>query len=108
MSTNFEAVHRAPTVFVIPEEAHFELIKLRDHLRLMTRFVEPGSVALHDCMLTPHALSFWFTTFWRVLDECLEATYWSEDHAVDIDEAHVRAAALRERNDELRGIAGAG
>jgi hypothetical protein len=28
--------------------------------------------------------------------------------AVDIDEAHVRAAALRERNDELRGIAGAG
>ena len=54
------------------------------------------------------ALSFWFTTFWRVLDECLEATYWSEDHAMDIDEAHVRAAALRERNEELRGIAGAG
>ena len=59
----------APSVFVLPDEAHLELIKVRDHLRLMTRFVEPGSVALDDCVLHPHALSYWFTTLWRTLDD---------------------------------------
>ena len=95
----------APSVFVLPDEAHLELIKVRDHLRLMTRFVEPGSVALDDCVLHPHALSFWFTTLWRTLDECLRATYWSGDPALDLEEAHARAAAIRERNEDLRGIA---
>jgi hypothetical protein len=105
MSEKSDTARHAPTVFVIPEEAHLELIKLREHLRLMTRLVEPGSGALHACLLHPHALSFWFTTFWRTVDEYLQATYWSGDHAVDLEEAHARAAALRERSEELRGAA---
>lgn len=104
MSGKSDTAHHAPTVFVVPEEAHLELIKLREHLRLMTRLVEPGSAALHECLLHPHALSFWFTTFWRTVDEYLQATYWSGDHAASLEEAHVRAAALRERNEELRGV----
>ena len=99
------ASSRDPAVFVIPAEAQLELIKVRDHLRLMTRFIEAGSVAMHDCVLHAHALSFWFTTLWRALDESLQATYWSGDHELDIEEAHIRAAALRERNEELRGVA---
>lgn len=95
---------REPTVFVIPELAHFELLRLRENARLMTRLVEPGSVALHDCKLHPHALSFWFTTVWRALDEYLQATYWSADLSLDIEEAHKRAAAIRERNEAMRGI----
>ena len=37
--------------------------------------------------------------------ETLQATYWSGDPALDLEEAHARAAALRERNEDLRGIA---
>ena len=50
------ASSRDPAVFVIPAEAHLELIKVRDHLRLMTRFVEPGSVAMHERHISPERL----------------------------------------------------
>jgi hypothetical protein len=85
-----------PTVFCIPEAAHLELVKLRDHLRMMSRLVEPGTAASdHDFILRPHALSWFVTQLSREIDQVLEATYWSEDHAADLDVAHARAAALR-------------
>jgi hypothetical protein len=97
---------REPTLFCIPEEAHFEFVKLREHLRLMAHLVEPGTAASdHQAMLRPHALSWFVARLWREVDEILQATYWSADHAADIDEAHVRIAAIRERNRELRGLA---
>jgi hypothetical protein len=106
MHTDSTSQQREPTLFCIPEEAHFELVKLREHLRLMARLVEPGTAASdHDAILRPNAMSWLVTRLWRDVDEILQATYWSADHAVDVEEAHVRIAAIRERNRELLGVA---
>ena len=104
MSDKSDAPRRAPTVFVIPEEAHFELVKLCEHARMMARVVNPGTSAFEDCPRHPRALCWSYTTIWRALKEYLEATYWSADHALDIEEAHKRAAEIRERNSALCGI----
>ena len=96
--------HREPTVFCIPEEAHLALIKLHEHLRMMSRLVEPGTVASeHDFILRPYALSWFMTQLWSDVGKILQTTYWSEDHTEDLEEAHRRIAALREQNAELRG-----
>ena len=105
MSDHLDAPHRAPTVFVVSEEAHFDLVKLRDHTSLMARVVDPSTVALQECPLHPRALAFSFATIWRALDEYLRATHWSGDPSLDIDEAHVRAAEIRDRNAALCGVA---
>ncbi|UHQ19737.1 hypothetical protein LVB87_00775 [Lysobacter sp. KIS68-7] len=97
-------MQRAPTVFCIPEEAHIELIKLREFLRVMSRLVEPGTTASeHDFILRPHALSWLITQLWTELGKIVQTTYWSEDHTEDLEEAHRRIAEMRERNAELRG-----
>lgn len=71
----------APAVYVIPEKAHFELVRIREHLRLMERLSEPGTAAsLHDVELKPHALSWWFSRLSRDLGKVIEAAYWSEAH----------------------------
>ena len=95
---------RGPNVFVVSEEAHFELCKMRAHLRLMTRILDPNAVGLQDCNLHPHTLAWWFTSIWKSLDEYLQATHWSGDQSLDVEEAHRRAAEIRERNDALRGF----
>ena len=94
-----------PTVFCIPEEAHFEMVKMRDFMRVMSRLVQPGTAAGdYDFVLRPYALSWLITQLWTELDRVIEATYWSADHAVDIEEAHARSAAIRERNEALRSV----
>ena len=71
----------APVVFVIPEQAHFELVQIREHLRLMARLSEPGTAAsLHDVMLKPHALSWWFSRLGRDIGKVIKAAYWSPAH----------------------------
>ena len=71
--------HETPTVFVIPDHAHLELVQIRDHLRLLTRLTEPGTAASdHDMQLRPHAMSWWFSRLSRDIDHILEETYWSE------------------------------
>lgn len=106
MSEAFDApTRREPTVFVAHEDAHFELCKLRAYLRLLTQIVDPDAIGLQASTLHPLALSWLLTSTWKSIDEYLQATYWSGDHAIDIEEAHKRVAAIRERNEELRGIA---
>ena len=68
-----------PTVFVIPEVAHFDLMKLREHVRMMARLSEPGVVAPYGCVVHPYAMHFSYMTIWRTLNESIDATYWSAD-----------------------------
>jgi hypothetical protein len=105
MSDTVDTARRAPTVFVAHEEAHFELCKLRAYLRLLIQIVDPESIGLKATTLHPQAFSWLLTNIWKGVDEYLQATYWSAEHAIDIEEAHKRIAAIRERNEELRGIA---
>ena len=70
--------HETPTVFVIPDHAHLELVQIRDHLRLLTRLTETGTAASdHDMHLRPDALAWWFSRLSRDIDHILEETYWS-------------------------------
>jgi hypothetical protein len=39
---------------------------------------------------------------WREVDQVVEAAYWSADHAENVEAAHTRAAAIRERLEALR------
>ena len=68
----------APTVYVITEQAHLELIQLRDHLRLMAKLTQPGSNASrHDVLLHPHALAWWFSRMSKDVDDIVDAAFWS-------------------------------
>ena len=81
------------------------MVKMRDFMRVMSRLVQPGTTAGdYDFVLRPYALSWLITQLWTEMDRVIEATYWSADYAVDVEEAHVRSAAIRERNDALRGV----
>src|SRR4249919_358182 len=72
----------APTVFALPEQAHLELIQIRDHLRLLTLLSETGTNASrHDALLHPHALAWWFSRLSRDIDAIVDATYWSAEVA---------------------------
>ena len=104
MSDESDAPRRTATVFVASEEAHLELIKLRAHTRLMARVVDPNAVTLQECPLHPMALCWSYATITRALDEYLAATHWSGDPTLDVEEAHARAAEIRERNCALLGV----
>lgn len=68
----------APTVYVLPEHAHVELIQLRDHLRLMAQLTACGSNASrHDARLRPDALAWWFSRLSRDVASIVDATSWS-------------------------------
>ena len=72
----------APTVYVISEQAHLELIQLRDHLRLMAKLTQPGSNASrHDVLLHPHALAWWFSRMSKDVDDIVDAAFWSAEAA---------------------------
>ena len=94
---------RAPSVFVASEEAHLELIKLRDHTRLLSRMADPNTVTMHACPVHPRALAWSYATIARALDDYLQATHWSGDPSLDVEEAHARAAEIRDRNAALCG-----
>jgi hypothetical protein len=72
----------APTVLVLPESAHLDLIQIRDHLRLLARLTDTGTAASeHDNLLRPDSLAWWFSRLARDLEEIVDATYWSADVA---------------------------
>jgi hypothetical protein len=101
MSQHSDALRAS--VFVASEEAHLELIKLRDHTRLLARMSDPNAVTLHECPMHPRALALSYSTISRALDDYLQATHWSDDPSLDFEEAHARAAEIRERNSALCG-----
>ena len=78
-------------------------VRMREHTRLMARMADPNAVTLHECPLHPLALCWSYETITRTLREYLQATHWSGDPTLDIDEAHKRAAAIRDMNLALRG-----
>ena len=64
--------------FVIPEDAHVELIQLHQHLRLQAWLADIGGPASReDAHLRPDALAWWFTRVCRDIERIVEATYWS-------------------------------
>lgn len=61
-----------PTVLVVAESAQLTLIQMRDHLRLLSRLTETGTVAsAYDNMLRPDSLAWWFSRLARDLEEVL-------------------------------------
>ena len=74
----------APTVYVLPEQAHLALVQMRDHLRLLARLTDTGTEASrHDAVLRPDAMAWCFSRLARDLDDIVGVTYWSEAAAED-------------------------
>jgi hypothetical protein len=70
----------APAVLVLPERSHFELVELRDHVRLMGRLAEPGPASIDDDKrLRPHAFAWVFKRIGRDIERVIKSTYWSAD-----------------------------
>jgi hypothetical protein len=84
MASRTRAQNPAPAVFVITEQAHLELIQIRDHLRLLAFLTDTGSNASrHDALLRPDALAWWFSRLSRDIDQIVDAAEWSSDAAND-------------------------
>jgi hypothetical protein len=74
----------APTVYVLPEQAHLALVQMRDHLRLLARLTETGTEAsCHDNILRPDAMAWCFSRLARDLDDIVGVAYWSEAAAAE-------------------------
>ena len=70
----------APAVLVLPEKSHFELVELRDHMRLLGRLAEPGPASIDDDKrLRPHAFAWVFKRIGRDIERVIKSTYWSAD-----------------------------
>ena len=73
----------APTVFVLPEHAQRDLMQLRDQVRVLVRLSESGMTPdSAEVSIPPDALAGCFSRIERDLDGILEASYWSDRHAV--------------------------
>jgi hypothetical protein len=71
---------RPPAVYVLPEKAHLELVEMLEHLRLLSKLLEPGTNAsAHDAVLKPHALAWWVKRLRRDVRRVLDATYFSSE-----------------------------
>ena len=71
---------QSPTVLVLPESAHLDLVQMRDHLRLLAKLTDTGTAASdHDKLFRADSLAWWFTRLALDLGEILDATYWSGD-----------------------------
>ena len=71
---------QSPTVLVLPESAHLDLIQMRDHLRLLAKLTDTGTAASdHDKLFRADSLAWWFSRLARDLSEIVDATYWSGD-----------------------------
>jgi hypothetical protein len=65
--------------FVIPEDAHVELIQLHQHLRLQAYLMDIGGIASReDAHLRPDAMAWWFTRVCRDIEAIVDATYWAD------------------------------
>lgn len=73
--------HQTPTVLVVAESAQLTLIQMRDHMRLLARLTETGTVAsAYDNLLRPDSLAWWFSRLARDLEEIVEEIHY--DHEV--------------------------
>ena len=71
---------REPAVYALPEKSHFELVELRDYMRLMGRLAEPSSASYDDDKrLRPHAFAWVFKRIGRDVERVIKSTYWSAD-----------------------------
>lgn len=78
---------QSPTVLVLPESAHLDLVQMRDHLRLLAKLTDTGTAASdHDKLFRADALAWWFTRLARDLGEIVDATYWSAGGATAANE----------------------
>jgi hypothetical protein len=66
----------APAVYVLPEQAHLDLIQMREHLRLLARLTEVGNLP-PDAQVRPDAFVWSFSRLARDMDRVIDAAYWS-------------------------------
>lgn len=91
MSVDTPAPQRAPTVFAIPEQAHTDLVQLRDHLHLMSQLTAVGTNASqHDARLRPDALAWWFSRLHKEVDGIVAVSGFSAELATAYDSARAR------------------
>ena len=66
-----------PNGYLLPEDAHFTLIRTRDQLRLMAQLIEPRVIDDNEPLcLPPEALSWCFARLARELDSVADAVVW--------------------------------
>jgi hypothetical protein len=63
-------------MYVLPEQAHFRLVQMRDHLRLLAQLTETGNVAL-DAQVRLDTFAWSFSRLARDVDGVIDAAYWS-------------------------------
>lgn len=72
----------APTVYAIPEQAHFALVQINYFLRLMAYLTETGTKASsHDARLRPDSLGWCFSGLAKEIDAIVGAIHYSDDIA---------------------------
>jgi hypothetical protein len=95
MSDESNTPQRAPTVFAIPEDAHADLVQLRNHVRLMAELTAPGSNASrHDARLRPDALAWNFSRMAKEIDAIVAVSSFSTE-LVDAYEAAQKGRKAR-------------
>jgi hypothetical protein len=72
----------APAVYALPEKAHFRLIQMRNHLRLLASLTETGTTSRH-AQVNPEAFAWWFSRLARDIDGVIDAAYWTPKLADD-------------------------
>jgi len=77
MSEQIDVVRKS-TVFAIPEESHTELVRLRNHLRLMAQLTKAGGSA-SDPDLRPDAMAWCFSRMAKEVEEIIDATWFSTE-----------------------------
>ena len=89
MSATTDTPRRTFTVFAIPEEAHFTLLQIGNHARLMAELTAPGTQASkHDARLRPDALSWNFSRMAKELDDIIAVSYFSTELVNAYEAAH--------------------
>jgi len=64
----------ASPAVIIPQAAHLSLIQMRDHLRLLARLTDTGTVASAlDARVAPDAMAWCFSRLARDLDAVIGA-----------------------------------
>ncbi|MGO4550261.1 XAC0095 family protein [Lysobacter sp. 2RAF19] len=102
MSHATGAPERAPTVYALPEAAHFELVHLRDHLGMMSKLSAlKSNASTVEARLRDDALAWWFARLEKDLAGIVAASTFSMQLAKAYDASRVarktRATGRRKR-----------
>lgn len=94
MSEKSDAPQRKRTVFAIPEEAHIELVQIRDHLRLMAQLTKVGgNASTVDPRLRPDSMAWCFSRLAMEVSDIVETSYYSAELANAYEAAHRKRKA---------------